>query len=152
MSSSLTRPRDLLAHSHRRASENAGRSWSRRVSWKPCCDAHTRQCSSSSGVRMIVLPATRGSRRQITHNRLRSKRISARWMRSKLPDRYAAASRVCLDLGLLLWRKHVDRPRILAALQGSPDRVIAVQVGMSRFGPSQNRARPIMKLRRCASL
>ena len=50
-----------------------------------------------------------------------------------------------------LWRKQVDLPRILAALQGSPKRLRAVQRGISRFGPLQNRARPIMKLSRCVS-
>ena len=52
---------------------------------------------------------------------------------------------------LPLWRKQVDLPRIRAALHGSPKRFSAVQRGISRFGPLQNRARPIMKFSRCVS-
>ena len=100
---------------------------------------------------MIVLPGSRGSRRQSTRSRLRSARISARWMRSKSPERCAAASRARLAAALPLWRKQVDLPRILAALQGSPKRFSAEQRGISRFGPLQNRARPIMKFSRCVS-
>jgi hypothetical protein len=54
-------------------------------------------------------------------------RISARWMRSKSLERCAAANRGRLAVASPLWRKQVDLPRILAALQGSPKRLRAVQ-------------------------
>ena len=79
---------------------------------------------------MIVRPGTRGSRRQRTHSRLRADRISARWMRSTSPERCAAASRSRLTAAAPLCRKQVDLPRILAALQGSPKRLTAVQRGI----------------------
>jgi hypothetical protein len=101
---------------------------------------------------MIVLPGSRGSRRQSARSRFRCDRISARSMRSKFPERCAAASRARLPAGLPPWRKQVALPRILAALQGSPKRLRAVQRGISRFGPLQYLARPIMKFWRCSGV
>ncbi len=114
----------------------------------PCCPCSTGRLIGD--VSMIVLPGSRGSRRQRARSRLRSARISARWMRSKSPEsaRLPAAP---VYLQPPLWRKQVDLPRILAALQGSPKRFIAEQRGISRFSPLQNRARPIMKFSRCVS-
>jgi len=100
---------------------------------------------------MIVRPGSYGSRRQRTLSRLRADRISARWMRFKSPDRCAAASRSRLTAAAPLCRKQVDRPRILAASQGSPKRLTAVQRGICLFGPLQNRARATMKFSRCRS-
>jgi hypothetical protein len=71
-------------------------------------------------------------------------------MRSKSPDKCAAASRARLPAPPL-WRKQVDLPRILAALQGSPKRLTAEQRGICRFGPLLNRARAAMKFSRCCS-
>ena len=78
---------------------------------------------------MIVLPGSRGSRRQRTRSRLRSERISRRWMRSISPERCAAVSRSRLS-STPLWRKQVDLPRIRAALQGSPSLFIAEHRGI----------------------
>ena len=148
-SSSLIRPRDIRAHIHRHASENAGKSRSRTPSWKPWRAAHAWQAASSAGTRKIVLPGSRGSRRQRARSRLRSNRIRARWIRVASPERPAAVNRVRWTVPQLC-RKQVEPPRILAALHGSPSRLVAEQRGISRPGPLQNRARPIMKFSRCS--
>ena len=114
----------------------------------PSC--HVWQAASSAATSMIVLPGSRGSRRQRTQSRLRSARISARSIRRTSPDRCAATSRSRFTTAVPPCLKQVDRPRILAALQGSPKRLRAVQRGISRFGPLQNRARPTKKLCRCS--
>ena len=53
---------------------------------RKCRAAHARHVASSLATRMIVLPGSRGSRRQRLRSRLRSDRIPARWMRSTSPE------------------------------------------------------------------
>jgi len=90
---SQIRPRDMRAQVQRTTSAKAGRLLSSTSSWNPCRAAHTLQSASSADSNMIVLPGSLGSRRQRARSRLRSDRISARWMRSTSPERCAAASR-----------------------------------------------------------